>query len=281
MPRRRCNHLARTAHPISRRYGGFSLVELLVVMLLISLLLAILLPSLSRAMQQAAATICKHNLREVHQALEVYRLDNEGWIPIGENRGDLPVVSTSWFAKLYPHYLSDPQLLRCPSDLHPQYLSNYGQALGGSSYGLSDFIQSSPDGYLANLDRRQPRRALDTMLLADVGPDTVGGSVSDEPTRWASYRSTGRLPWDDSFEVGAGDSPPPWLTARHLGAINAVTIGGAVRQVPTRAMMGRTIESYYPADAAGDCPLCLDLQIPHYSFAHAQTFWWTGSVPER
>ena len=99
MPRRWCNQFARKGHPISRRCGGFSLVELLVVMLLISLLLAILLPSLSRAMQQAAATICKHNLREVYQALQVYRLDNEGWIPVGDSWDDLPVVSTSWFRR--------------------------------------------------------------------------------------------------------------------------------------------------------------------------------------
>jgi hypothetical protein len=95
-----------------------------------------------------------------------------------------------------------------------------------------------------------------------------------------THRSLGRLPWDDSFDAGSPTPTVPWLTARHFGGINAVTMGGNVRRVRTDLMLHVTIQSFYPDCAGGECPLCLDMQTPHYSFAHAQTFWWTGVVPQ-
>ncbi len=252
------------------------------VMLIISLLVAILVPSLARAMRQASNAVCMHNLKEVYQALHTYRIDNDGWIPISTlspSRSSLDPAD-SWFAKLTPKYLGDPHLLRCPDDLHPATLNALGEPIVDSSYGLSDFIQSSPDGYLAYMDRYQPKRPLDTLLLADVGPDVVTGVSTNPAEAWLTHRSLGRLPWDDSFDAGSPSASVPWLTARHFGGINTVTMGGNVRRVRTDLMMRLPIESFYPDCAGGECPLCLELQKPHYSFAHAQTFWWTGAVPQ-
>ena len=260
------------------RRSAFTLLELLVVVVLITVLLCILVPSLSRAIRQAEDTVCMHNLKEVYQSLQVYRLDHDGWIPISDGQAG-HAVPNSWFGKLYPHYLHDPELLRCPADPMQPGLTDFAH-VSGSSYGLSDFVQSSPQGFLANLDRRQPRRPMDTLLIADVGPDGTYAMAGTNPGPWVAHRTSGRLPCDDSFNEGSSEVVLPWLTSRHSGAINTVTLGGSLRRVPTLELMGSTISSYYATCAAGDCPLCTDLHVPHYSFAHAGTFWWTGPVPQ-
>jgi prepilin-type N-terminal cleavage/methylation domain-containing protein len=262
----------------SPRRSAFTLLELLVVVVLITVLLCILVPSLGRAIRQAEDTVCMHNLKEVYQSLQVYRLDHDGWIPISDGQAG-QALPNSWFGKLYPHYLHDPELLRCPADPMQPGLTDFAH-VSGSSYGLSDFLQSSPQGFLANLDRRQPRRPMDTLLIADVGPDATYAAAGANLGPWVAHRTSGRLPWDDSFSEGNSEVVLPWLTSRHSGSINTVTLGGSLRRVPTLDLMGGTILTYYATCAAGDCPLCTELHMPHYSFAHAGTFWWTGPVPQ-
>jgi prepilin-type processing-associated H-X9-DG protein len=57
------------------------LIELLVVVSIIALLISILLPSLSRARNQAKATVCLTNLRSITQSMNLYANDNAGVLP--------------------------------------------------------------------------------------------------------------------------------------------------------------------------------------------------------
>ena len=67
----------------ARRSGGFTLVELLVVIGIILLLLAILLPSLQNARELARRTVCANQLKQITNGLLIYAGNNQGCLPVG------------------------------------------------------------------------------------------------------------------------------------------------------------------------------------------------------
>ena len=149
------------------RRPGATLIELLVVVALIGMLVSMLVPSLKSSMNLAAATICKHNLREIGHAITMYQIENDGWLPATGpvDFGDLALHKTEpWFAKLYPNYLDDPQIFACPEDPYGFRMTDVGNRLSEpevadyASFGINGFIMSSAGGALARIDRRPPSR---------------------------------------------------------------------------------------------------------------------------
>ena len=68
-----------------RRRGGFSLMELLVVVAAIAMLAALLLPGLARAKLSAKSAQCQSNLRQFMVAFNLYAADNQDYFPPGWN----------------------------------------------------------------------------------------------------------------------------------------------------------------------------------------------------
>jgi hypothetical protein len=263
-----------------------TLIELLVVIAVIGTLITFLIPSLKRSMTMARSTVCMHNLREIDHALQLYRVENDGWLPPREQppHGLQQVGRQSpWFCLLFPTYLQDPMILTCPEDPYRYRMlrmdTNVCDSRMGdyASYGINSFIMLGRAGELANLDRHLPSRPLDTILLGDLGPDRPY-SAPRVTQSVGPARNTGLMPWDDGVtEIDL--NKPPWLTTRHSGGINFLTTVNSVRRAKTVDVMRRRIDRFYENCSAGGCTFCNEFQLDHYSFAKDRLFWWTGASP--
>src|SRR5690606_42046922 len=77
------------SYPARGHRGGFTLVELLVVMAVIALLIAMLLPALKRARQAARTIQCGSQMRQVTVALLNYAYQHHEVLPYLAWRADL------------------------------------------------------------------------------------------------------------------------------------------------------------------------------------------------
>jgi prepilin-type N-terminal cleavage/methylation domain-containing protein len=66
---------------IRRRYGAFTLIEMLVVLAIIATLAALLLPALTRARETARRTHCLSNLNQIGQTLHQYCIPSDDYLP--------------------------------------------------------------------------------------------------------------------------------------------------------------------------------------------------------
>jgi len=66
---------------VGNRYPAFTLIEVLVVVAIIALLVAILLPSLSKARENARASVCLSNLKQMGLGTQMYVNDTKATLP--------------------------------------------------------------------------------------------------------------------------------------------------------------------------------------------------------
>jgi prepilin-type N-terminal cleavage/methylation domain-containing protein len=81
--------------------GGFTLVELLVVISIIVLLTAMLIPALEQAVYRARLSTCMGQLRVIGSAVTDYAMDHGSWYPY--NRAHAPDVRQNWQASMLRH----------------------------------------------------------------------------------------------------------------------------------------------------------------------------------
>lgn len=110
--------------------GGFSLVELLVVVAIIGLLASLLLPVIAKAPGRAREIKCLSNLRQIGIAFHTFASDHDGRYPmrVSTNQGGSREYAGTW--QTYRHFralssqLETPRILICPSDTR-QSASNW------------------------------------------------------------------------------------------------------------------------------------------------------------
>ena len=221
-----------------RRTGGFTLVELLIVVAIVAVLLGILLPSLGRATEMARRVRCVSNLRQVGQAMIAYAADHRqtlaysNWEPNGVSTPApaFPNAPVGWLYRSPPglsaapdpavvetgalwKYLKTRDVYRCPG--HPiDDAGGFGQAKSDrlTSYLVNGAINlyGGPGGFARyfTIPRFQP----DDVLLWEAN-ERGGYGWNDG----ASYPGESLNP---------GDPYPSGLTVRHGRAASVVCMDG-------------------------------------------------------
>lgn len=108
-----------------RRRGGFTLIELMIVIAIIAILAAILVPNFIRARAQGQLTACKSNLKNIGTAMEMYSTDWAGKYPTSDTAMGL----------LTPNYLKS--IPECPAAGSITYTASYTTAY--NSPGFQDY----------------------------------------------------------------------------------------------------------------------------------------------
>lgn len=179
---------------MTRTHRGFTLIELLVVISIIALLVGILLPALAAAREQAKATQCQSQLRQIGLTQMMYVQDNKDYFsPVQMTGGN---ANLTWVAKLRPYMGNDgePQTwgeiggnmqLVCPSHPALSILPNKVWP----NYGMSFRLGPAPYPYATNWVRidQMPMHGK-TLMFTEAGFNSTTTLFNAAP--WETYKSS-------------------------------------------------------------------------------------------
>ena len=143
------------------RRRGFTLIELLVVIAVIVILAALVMPVISQALRRAEVASCASNIRQITQGLFMYGKASWMYLPCRKTK----TVSDDDLSPLYPHYVPNIDVFRCPSSQYDQpkegkhiYYKTSRRVSKGEEAQLS---YEYPGEYVLRLSRRvDPRVAV-------------------------------------------------------------------------------------------------------------------------
>ncbi len=126
------------------RRGGFTLVEVLVVIAILGILIALLLPAIQAARKASRTTKCLNNLHQIGVGMALFT-NIDGHFPFTYHAG----VTDSWIVTLGPYLENTDQIRLCPEDpLGMQRVVANAAGIRGTSYVINEYVAyATEDGY--------------------------------------------------------------------------------------------------------------------------------------
>jgi prepilin-type N-terminal cleavage/methylation domain-containing protein/prepilin-type processing-associated H-X9-DG protein len=239
------------------RVGGFTLVELLVVIGIIALLISILLPALNRARESGRIVKCMSNIRQVNLALQQYLNENRGFIPDAEYGNSYgPLSPASFGLPAYTRF--NPSTFPNQAPYTTYVLPTIGQVLSrymsaGEQNWKCPAGESSESG-----GRDEPYQGVSNPAAGPDAGDVYGGW--DAAVLWRPnyfYMCTkGYGQWTSPASIPDTGDPTGWRggdwTVRNIAGLNAARIRSITGQKSSEIVTFLEYKSYFHSGGQQD-----------------------------
>ena len=218
---------------LRRGRGGFTLVELLVVIGIIALLISILMPALSGARRQARRAQCLSNLRQLHIAHSMYINENKGRAHVYALSSSGGFTHAFWMKVISSYHGDNDEVRVCPETPDKSY--GWGSA----------FTTWGPDNDPNFMDKYYGSYALNGWLHYTPGESQDGPHIKSNASDSTNIPVYADSTWMDTWPA-EWDAVPTKTSelysgintglgrvciARHGKSINVVFLDGHAKRV--------------------------------------------------